>query len=657
MRRQGWSSRRATRLQLDPNRLAPNPQLRLDSRGVEPNGLKNRSASVLTIGLRRLTPAVLALATLALPSLAQDPAPAIEAPAAATAPSDSTNTASPPAINHENNNTIVQSEPAAEPGKTPAEPVGAAVSDPVGTAEVKPNSDEKPKAKLPDEIQVVRFTVPEGVKLEILSPNPEPVPQGDGQGAATVGLHVGYAYRLRLSNLPERPGAELYPIVEVIGHLHRPDNIDPGKFPIRVVFGPDDIEDALDHARFVTQVVYLEQPEQATTLNPPKFEIPRETVTSAENPLRIASAYGRVMAIVQLGSRTPSIDDLEHEKGGSIVTFADSPCPYLKPGAKRACGLPCGPIGAKIQIPDRPIVARDEYLCDGGDYHHPSASRIDGTTLGVEPRDTIVSFQDARGSHTLPTNIVCIYAPRFAAVRNSVGAIENLAITVPVGHETLARQDVVKDLIPSKKMTQNQSVQQNRLRSRSSALVGKQGTSFHVRVRMLQGYDSITHLGENTQTQKIDLVRTRDNLALNRTTAKLIAIKTAESAVLTGMIEGARATVMSWIPESVTGEELPPKRPGLGVYKQVSTDQAEPGDVVSYRIRYRNLGNTPITAVSIVDSLLPRLEYVDKSAQGPAGTIFTARENKGGSSELRWDLPNPLKPGDEGYVSFQARVR
>ncbi len=656
MRRQGWSSRRATRLPLDPNRLPPNPPFPQDAEPADPGGRTDRSLSVVTTRLRLLTPGVLAFAALAVPCLAQEPPPAIEAPAASAAIEPAKN-ASAPALNHENHNTLVQSEPVAEPPQSPAEPVGTAVSNRVGTAEVKPNADEKPKAKLPDEIQVVRFTIPDGVKLEILSPNPEPVPQGDGQGAATVGLRVGFAYRLRLTNLPERPGAELYPIVEVIGHLHRPDNIDPGKFPIRIVIGPDDIDDALDHARFVTQVVYLEQPEQATTLNPPKYEIPRETVTSAENPLRIASAYGRVMAIVQMGSRTPAIDELEHEKGGSIVTFADSPCPYLKPNAKQPCGLPCGPIGAKIKIPDRPIVARDEFLCDGGDYHHPSASRIDGTTLGVEPRDTIVSFQDARGSHTLPTNIVCIYAPRFAAVRNSVGLIENLVITVPTGHETIARQDVVKDLVPSKKMTQNQAVQQNRLRARSSALVGKQGTNFHVRVRMLQGYDSITHLGEHTQKQKIDLVRTRDNLALNRTTAKLIAIKTAESAVLTGMIEGARATVMSWIPESVTGEELPPKRPGLGVYKQVSTDQAEPGDVVSYRIRYRNLGNTPITAVSIVDSLLPRLEYVDKSAQGPEGTIFTARENKGGSSELRWDLPNPLKPGDEGYVSFQAKVR
>ena len=69
------------------------------------------------------------------------------------------------------------------------------------------------------------------------------------------------------------------------------------------------------------------------------------------------------------------------------------------------------------------------------------------------------------------------------------------------------------------------------------------------------------------------------------------------------------------------------------------------------------MGNVPIDDVSIVDSLLPRLEYVVGSARGPDGAVFTAAENAVGSTELRWDLPAPLPPGSTGAVSFQARVR
>ena len=43
-------------------------------------------------------------------------------------------------------------------------------------------------------------------------------------------------------------------------------------------------------------------------------------------------------------------------------------------------------------------------------------------------------------------------------------------------------------------------------------------------------------------------------------------------------------------------------------------DVAEPGTVLTYVIQFRNMGNTPIGAVSIVDSLLPRLSYVAGSA-------------------------------------------
>ena len=69
------------------------------------------------------------------------------------------------------------------------------------------------------------------------------------------------------------------------------------------------------------------------------------------------------------------------------------------------------------------------------------------------------------------------------------------------------------------------------------------------------------------------------------------------------------------------------------------------------------MGNVPIRAVTIIDSLLPRLEYLAASAQGPAGTVFTFGENRAGSLELRWDLPAAVGPGSEGAVSFRVTVR
>jgi uncharacterized repeat protein (TIGR01451 family) len=114
---------------------------------------------------------------------------------------------------------------------------------------------------------------------------------------------------------------------------------------------------------------------------------------------------------------------------------------------------------------------------------------------------------------------------------------------------------------------------------------------------------------------------------------------------------------MVWPAHEMTGVETPPNRPGLAVVKRVSVVEAEPGDTVTYAIFYRNMGNTPIREVTIVDSLLPRLEYVKGTSRGPQGTLFTTGVNRVGSTELRWSLPGILAPGASGHVSFDVIVR
>ena len=64
---------------------------------------------------------------------------------------------------------------------------------------------------VPQDVQVVRFQGPEGIVVEVLGPQPEVVPVGDGKGLGTFGLKVGVGYKLRVSNLPDRPGVELFP--------------------------------------------------------------------------------------------------------------------------------------------------------------------------------------------------------------------------------------------------------------------------------------------------------------------------------------------------------------------------------------------------------------------------------------------------------------
>ena len=520
---------------------------------------------------------------------------------------------------------------------------------------VEPVVEGEPEANpgLPDGIQVVRFAGPEGLKVEVLGPASEPVPVGDGKGLGTFGLKVGVGYKLRLSNLPDRPGVELYPTIEVVGHLHRPAKIDPGKYPIRVVFGVEDLVDAADSGRLVTQVVYLEDPEQALPIKLDKDEPPIVTLNPAEEPLKVASALGRVMAILRIGARRPTQAELTAPIGDGL---AGTPCPFTTTEGSR-CGLPCGPVRGTPPPAGRPWLPKDEYLCDGGDHAMPVHFGGNGGLAGLDPRDAVVIFRDKDRPRVLPTNTVCLYAPRFATVRVVSGANENLIVQGPRLSEQLERQATANGQQGPKRLAQNAAAETGRHRARASGLAGRTFAGEHTELQVLSGYNTLVGVRGGVGVQGLGRVDKQVRALGNRSTTGPVLLNRPEAVVMTGIVEGAGQTVMTWTPNETVGVEPPAKRPGISIIKQVSADQAESGDEVTFTIRYKNMGNTPIHAVSLVDSLMPRLEYIAGSAQGPARTVFTAAPNAGGSLELRWDLPGELSPGSEGYVEFRAVVR
>ncbi len=554
---------------------------------------------------------------------------------------------------------------------------------------------------LPKGVEIVRFSGPEGVTLEVLGPQPEPVPQGDGHGLATVGLKVGVGYRLRLSNLPNRPGEELFPVVEIVGHLHRPENVDSSKYPIRIVFSDEDLDDAIDRGRLVTQAIYLEDPDHALPLDTTKDAIPVVSLTPAEDPLKVSSALGRVMALVRIGARRPTPEEIALD--ATAGSFAMLPlsgagaCPFTHSSGAR-CSLPCGPACGTLPPPGRPWLPKDEFLCDGGDRGPRAGFGGDGALRGIDPRDAVINFRQATfdqiqpqlddlkaqfdaGKLTaseytaksdrlarsvaggdnrpkvLPTNVVCIYAPRFAEVRMSVGPDENLAVQGTAKTEIRQRQQMEALKQGPKRMTQNLGAEIGVHRSRASLARGRIYAGEKSELRVLSGYTDITHIAGNVKIVDVEAQKGRQKLALMGENVRAMLQKSAESAVLTGIVEGAGQTVMAWKPSEMVGLETPPNKPGVAVIKRVDVNDAEAGDTVTFTIQYRNMGNTPITAVSVVDSLLPRLKYVPDSAEGPKGSVFTATENKVGSTELHWDLPGVLAPGAEGYVTFKAIVR
>jgi uncharacterized repeat protein (TIGR01451 family) len=537
----------------------------------------------------------------------------------------------------------------------------------------------------------VTFDGPEGVVVEVLGPAAEPVGVGEHPGLLTVGLRQGLGYRLKLSNLPNRPEKALYPVVEVVGHLHRPTGADPSRYPVRIVFRDEDLESASDNGRLITQIVYLEDPEQAIPVHLPKNEVPSVDLSPAENPLRVAAALGRPMAIVHLGSRVPSEFEMS---GAPILPLEAAPCPFVGSSGDEcgvACGIPCTPPPKPRNLP------KDEYLCDGGDHREMARAGARGDVSGIEPRDAVIQFhkptpeqiepkidelrerlrkgeisrvtfelqvrrlyQSTVGDgrpRVLPTNVVCIYAPRFAAVRQSIGANETRTIDVPISAERHERDQSIAARQKLGRFVRQQTPELARGRDRASALTEKVFAGVYTELRVLGVNDAVTNPAGHVRVQTPETSLNRERPIQQQQNARPEGIKAPEGLVMTGIVEGSGEAIMAWKPQELASVEEPPSRPGIEVLKQASIVEAQPGDLVTFTINFRNMGNMVIGSVSIVDSLLPRLEYVAGTAKGPAGAVFTARPNQAGSTELRWDLKGALSPGAVGSVSFQAQVR
>jgi uncharacterized repeat protein (TIGR01451 family) len=557
---------------------------------------------------------------------------------------------------------IIVSSPATPTANAPEGVPGAAVVGP-GAPPDSPAPTSIPI--LEPDVQVVRFQGPPGLTVQVLAPAPIPVPVGDGGGIITVGLKRGVGYRLLVRGITERPVAELYPVVEIVGHLHRPEGIDPGKYPIRVVFNQDDMDDAVDRGRLVTKVIYLEDPDQAIPFKMAKDEVPVITLNPTEPPLRVASALGRPVAIVRIGGRRPTNSEIDGAVAGDIgLDYAENigskPCPFLGQSGAR-CSLPCGPVCVPSPPPARPSLPRDEYLCDGGDRATPAAPNQNGRITGVDPRDAIVRFdigvKGVSQARILPTNVVCVYAPRFAEVRVSSGTNQNIDIQTTKTDKTLAKLSRAESKVDSRRLVQNQAAELARARARSSGLKGRLMPSEGSNSRAASAYSDNTLAVLAVAKQTAELSKNKQKLGQVSERLRLDGIKSAEGPLMAGIVEGASEAVKVWGPHAMTGVETPPDRPGLAVIKRVTPAEAEPGDTLTYAIVYRNMGNTPIRSVSIVDSLLPRLEYKQGTSSGPPGTEFTTAVNRVGATELRWVLPDVLAPGASGYVSFQAIVR
>ncbi len=118
-----------------------------------------------------------------------------------------------------------------------------------------------------------------------------------------AGLFVGPVYRVAMTGLPDAAGAELFPTIEIIDRTYPPPGLET-TYPIVVRIDADDIE-AARMGQMVTRVIYLEDPGTAVPLVQPETGLPPSEVSAMLDPMHVADALGRPVAILRLGSLAP----------------------------------------------------------------------------------------------------------------------------------------------------------------------------------------------------------------------------------------------------------------------------------------------------------------------------------------------------------------
>ncbi len=168
----------------------------------------------------------------------------------------------------------------------------------------------------------------------------------------------GYIYRLKLNEIPGRPGVQLYPTLEVAPSTPATDAYLTHN-PIPVQFTAEDFDQVVDGGNFVTKVIYLPDPRFQELAIAGVETLVSTRLEPGVDPILEADKRGTILLIVRLGAI-----DLEMPGGGmsvpNMVNMPTSePGAVLPPGSLPPGSLPPGvttsPMPGSVPVDNAPV--------------------------------------------------------------------------------------------------------------------------------------------------------------------------------------------------------------------------------------------------------------------------------------------------------------
>ena len=205
----------------------------------------------------------------------------------------------------------------------------------------------QPAMMAPAQPSQVAFVGPDGmiVKWDVSMPG-----QFDSEPLVCPGrynFNQAAIYRLKLSNVPSRPGVELYPTLEVGPSVPR-----TGAFlshnAIPIQFTEEDFDQVLS-GNFVTKVIYLPDADFQELASAGIETLVSTRLDPGVDPIAEADKRGAILAVLRLGNKDLEMPGDANGVGGVVAASYGAPCPGI-PGAPMQVG-PNGQLGMPMGMP------------------------------------------------------------------------------------------------------------------------------------------------------------------------------------------------------------------------------------------------------------------------------------------------------------------
>jgi len=226
----------------------------------------------------------------------------------------------------------------------------------------------------------------------------------------------GALYRLKLANIPGRPGVELFPTLEVGPVMPRTEAF-LAHNAIPVEFTDEDFDQVIN-GNFVTKVIYLPDPEYQEMALAGVGTLVSTKLDPGQDPIVEADRKGAIMAIVRLGNKDLAIASAEPMPGFQMGM--QGPCPppgYVAGMTSPQYGMPMSgtPIGL-VGPPHVPLGI------PAGLQEHVIVNHTHVCLPQPVTRERIDVKQEPGISYPVPANHARIVERTSGSIRNPNGA-------------------------------------------------------------------------------------------------------------------------------------------------------------------------------------------------------------------------------------------